>query len=170
MFKNVNFKGSVSSNIHCTCHLLVGLRCRPFHGPYKWRQQRQTKRRYVQGMLDETDPLTLKHVAYVICHEVILHLKVSFFPEWCLFEPERITRLWVHDLHFLQANQPSNQIVPYLPWTSNLHKTMMSSFSTFDLLSSLLCASSSSVCLRFRSIPEVEVTSISSKKKNNFLG
>ena len=31
--------------------------CRHFHGPWPWRQQRQTKRRHVQGMLDEIDPL-----------------------------------------------------------------------------------------------------------------
>ena len=28
-----------------------------FVGPMKWRQQKPTERRYVQGMLDETDPL-----------------------------------------------------------------------------------------------------------------
>ena len=31
--------------------------CPHFHGPWKWRQQRQIKRRHVQGMLDEIDPL-----------------------------------------------------------------------------------------------------------------
>ena len=33
---------------------------RHFRGPRKWRQQRQTKRRHVQGMLDERDPLRLR--------------------------------------------------------------------------------------------------------------
>ena len=35
----------------CTCRL------DHFHGLWKWRIQRPTKRRHVQGMLDETDPL-----------------------------------------------------------------------------------------------------------------
>ena len=54
---NIWLKGSVSSSIPCTCRLLVGLCLSPCSWAMKWRQQRQTKTRNVQGMLDETDPL-----------------------------------------------------------------------------------------------------------------
>ena len=50
-------KGSVSSRIPGTCRLLANLCLSPFSWPMKRRQQRQTKRLLVQGMLDETDPL-----------------------------------------------------------------------------------------------------------------
>ena len=38
------FKGSYSTSIPCTRRVLVGFCCLHFHGPWKWRQQRPTKR------------------------------------------------------------------------------------------------------------------------------
>ena len=38
------FKGSYSTSMPCMCHVIVGLCCRQFHGPWKWSQQRPTKR------------------------------------------------------------------------------------------------------------------------------
>ena len=85
-------KGSVSSSMPCTCRLLVCLCCG---------KQRPTKGQHVQGMLDETDPLTklgknpmIKHVllykiplknfsstgSCLICF--FDYLKVSFLQDW----------------------------------------------------------------------------------------
>ena len=43
-------------------YLFMGLFCCHFYGPCKWRQQRPTKRQHMQGMLDETAPLTVGNI------------------------------------------------------------------------------------------------------------
>ena len=57
----IRFKGSVSSSMPCTCRILDRL-CwfvvAIFMGQENGDKQRPTKRRHVQSMLDETDPLT----------------------------------------------------------------------------------------------------------------
>ena len=52
-------KGSVSSSMPCTCRLLDCLCSCHFMAHENGDKQRPTKRRHVQGMLDETDPFNL---------------------------------------------------------------------------------------------------------------
>ena len=42
----------------------------------KWRQQRSTKRRHMQGLLDETDPLNSGHCYVVVVCQMTRYKKV----------------------------------------------------------------------------------------------